>query len=49
MTVITKGNKKKHDWNRRKCCTPAFSPFPTMFSKAFFFRIVTSQYCEVKG
>ena len=26
----------------------AFSPFPTMFSKAFFFRVVKSRDCLVK-
>ena len=28
---------RKHCGKRRKCWLPAFSPFPTMFSKAFFF------------
>ena len=27
---------------------PAFSPFPTLFSKALFFRVVKSQDCVVK-
>ena len=27
----------------RKCWLPAFSPFPTMFSKDFFFKVVESQ------
>ena len=27
----------------------AFSPFPTMFSKAFFFRVVKSWDCVVKS
>ena len=26
--------------NRRKCWLPAFSPFPTMFSKGFFLTVV---------
>ena len=30
----------KHCEKRRKCWLPAFSPFPTMFSKASFFRAV---------
>ena len=34
---------------RRKCWLPAFSPFPTMFSKGFFLRVVKSQDCEVKS
>ena len=33
---------------RRKCWLPAFSPFPTMFSKAFFFRVVKSLDCVVE-
>ena len=28
---------------------PAFSPFPTMFSKGFLLRVVKSQDCGVKG
>ena len=28
---------------------PAGSPFPTMFSKAFFFKVVESWDCVVKG
>ena len=28
---------------------PAFSPFPTMFSKAFFPRVVKSQDCVVRN
>ena len=27
---------RKHCGKKRKCWLPAFSPFPTMFSKAFF-------------
>ena len=34
---------------RRKCWLPAFSPFPTMFSKGFFPRIVKSRDCLVMG
>ena len=34
---------RKHCGKRRKCWLPAFSPFPTMFSKGFFFRVVKSQ------
>ena len=33
---------RKHCRKRRKCWLPAFSPFPTMFSKGFFFRVVKS-------
>ena len=34
---------------RRKCWLPAFSPFPTMFSKGFFVRVVKSLDCVVKS
>ena len=32
-----------------KCGLPAFSPFPTMFSKGFFLKGVKSWDCVVKG
>ena len=28
---------------------PAFSPFPTMFSKGLFLKVIKSQDCVVKG
>ena len=34
---------------RRKCWLPAFSPFPTMFSKGFCHRVVYSWDCVVKS
>ena len=34
---------RKQCGKRRKCWLPAFSPFPTMFSKGFFFRVVKSR------
>ena len=34
---------------RKKCWLPAFSPFPTVFSKGFFPGVVKSQDCVVKG
>ena len=34
QTLFGKG--RKHCGKRKKCCLPAFSPFTTMFSKAFF-------------
>ena len=39
---------RKHCRKRRKCWLPAFSPFPTMFSKCFFFKVVKSEHCVVK-
>ena len=43
------GKDRKHCVKRRKCWSPVFSPFPTMLSKAFSFRVVKSQDCVVKG
>ena len=34
---------KKHCGERRKCRLPAFSSFPTMFSKVPFFKVVKSR------
>ena len=42
------GKGRKLCGKRRKCWLPAFSPFPTMFSTAFFLRVVRSQDCVVK-
>ena len=39
------GKGRKHCGKRRKCRLPAFSPFPTMFSKGFFPRFITSRDC----
>ena len=36
------GMGRKHFVKMRKCWLPAFSTFPTMFSKGFFFRAVQS-------
>ena len=38
----------KHWGKKRKCCSPAFSPFHTMFSKALFLRVVKSRGCMGK-
>ena len=40
---------KKHCGKRRKCWLTAFSPFPTMFSKSLFLRVIKSQDCVVKS
>ena len=42
-------NDGKHCGKRRKCWLSAFSPFPTMFSKGFFLRVVKSRDCVVKS
>ena len=39
----------KHCEKRRKCWLPAFSPFPTIFSRAFFFKDVKSRDSVVKS
>ena len=43
------GKGRKHCGKRRNCWLPAFSPFPTMFSKGFFLRVVKSRDCVVMG
>ena len=40
---------RKHFGKRRKCRLPKFSPFPKMFSKAFFFRVVKCRDCVAKS
>ena len=41
--------KKKIVWTGKKWEFPAFPPFPTMFSKALFKRIVWNRDCLVKN
>ena len=38
---------RKHCGKRRKCWLPAFSTFPTIFSKAFSLGVVKSRDCVV--
>ena len=33
----------------KKCWLPALSPFPAMFSKGFFFRVIESWDCVIKS
>ena len=40
---------EKHCGKERKCWLPTFSPFPTVFSKAFFFRVVKSRDYVIKS
>ena len=47
MTEKLKLKGGKHCGKRRKCWLLAFSPFPTMFSKGFFARILKSRDCVV--
>ena len=44
---ICLGMGRKHCVERRKCWLPAFSLFPTMFSKAFFLGVLKSRDCVV--
>ena len=43
------GKGRKHLGKRRKCCLPAFFPFPKMFSKGFFLRAVKNHHCIVQN
>ena len=38
-----------HRGRRRKCCLSAFSPFPTVFSKASVFRDIESKDCVLQS
>ena len=49
VTISLFDGVEKHFVKKIKCWLPAFSPFPTVFSKTFFFRVVKSQDCVVKG
>ena len=40
---------RKHCGKRRECWFPAFSPFPTMFSKGLLVRIFLSRDCVVES
>ena len=40
---------RKRCGKRRKCWLPAFSPFLTLFSKGFLYRVVKSRDCVVKS
>ena len=48
-TEILVGMDRKHCRKGRKCWLPAFSPFPTMISKAFFSRFAKTRDCVVKS
>ena len=40
---------RKHRGKRRNCSLQAISPFPTVFSKDFYCRHVTTRACLGKG
>ena len=46
---IHSGKGRKHYGKRRKCWFPAFSPFPTLFSKGYFLKVIKSRDCVVKS
>ena len=48
MTISLCGRLENTVGKRRKCWLPAFSSFHTVFSKAFFFRVVKSRDCMVE-
>ena len=37
VVLLSLNNYVENKWNRKKCRLSAFLPFPTMFSKAYFF------------
>ena len=43
--VVCVQNDRKHCGKRRKCWLPAFSTFPTMFSKGISYGVVKSFFC----
>ena len=44
------GKGRKHCGEKsRKCWLPAFSPFPTMFSKSSLYSVIKSPDCVVKA
>ena len=44
--IVGKGENADHSF---KYWSPAFSPFPTMFSNAFLSKVIKSQDCVVKS
>ena len=49
MTISLFDKSRKHFSKSRKCWLPAFSPFPTVFSKALLFSFVKSGGSLVKS
>ena len=47
--MISVFDRMENSWQRRKCCLPAFSSFPTMFSKALCSKVVKTHDCMVKS
>ena len=49
ITISLCDKSRKHFGKKRKYWLPAFSSFPTVFSKTFFFRVVKSLDCVVES
>ena len=49
MTISAFDRVESNAGKWSKCWLPAFSPFPTMFSDGFFFKVVKIPDCEVKS
>ena len=49
ITISSFGRVENTVGKGRKCWLPAFSPFPTVFSKDFILRVFKSQDCVVKS
>ena len=47
--MLLQWQTRKHGRKRRTCWLPAICPFPTVFSKAFFLRVVKKRNCVVKS
>ena len=47
--MISLCDRVENTGKRRKCWLPAFSPFPTVFSKAFLFRVSERRDSVVKS
>ena len=47
--TISLYDRVENTGKRRKCWLPAFSLFPTLFSKALFFKVIKSWDCVAKS
>ena len=47
--IISLFDRVENTGKSRKCWLPAFSLFPTLFSKAAFFRVVKSRHCVLNS
>ena len=49
MTISLCDRVENNVGKEKKCWSPAFSSFPTVVYKVFFFRVIKSQDCVVKS